>query len=1198
MNTSKKNIHNFENEINKQFGDYIGNIWDTKGNPKLRDDNHELLISCNYIKSFSINNKTKFYNDYNTNDNLCFYEIINYPKANIKFVPYLDIEFYSDDDNKYNSDIDKNIQSGFKKLIKEFCNQKLNLKPKIKITSAHGVDKNHFKYSYHFVIRDCGYFDNIVHAHLFAANLNDFAQNEGKLKNNIFSKYFKTTFHDNCGKIMTDEKLKPTLPIDGSVYKNGRQVMRCILSNKNGKDNSIVIRPLIPLTTAPSVQKKNKSTWIWEYFITDIRNEIPFDFTKLKVENIAGFTYVKREGKSVVMNIDSATIHEIFSTEGAKDLKPLPKAHTIVFYLSCLPNLDIHHDIWYRIGAAIFASGGCVEEFIEWSKKSQKFDEDYTHKIFASFKPRDKGYNFNTLVKLAHKCRPDLVGEVEYPKYNTDNFITDTIDKYCDMDDESGNIKMVKYAQNFVIDKSKPVKSLSKDYQFVLIKSPMGTGKSFALRHEFIYNNLDKSILILVSRRTYGHNITADVNSQITNKKYKFKNYLDYCFLNNIDHLVIQLESLHKIERNYDIIIIDECESLFAICNSMTLHGKIMKTFSTFYRLLNNSKHSIFCDAFLGYYLFAFLSNLFSREELKHKCIMYNNEYLPPPIYFHNYSNIDNGKDIFTSKIVSELNANKKVILFSNSKIFTDKFIRDIIPKINRKIAYKYYYGGGDEYIFKDELANVKVHWSNIDLLVYTPTITIGVDYNIPDVFDTKFVYICNKSCTIRDVIQATMRVRNTKSDIQHVFIDYKFPSGECLTKYDDVIYKEFYTKHLIMDNEHLIKDKTKLQGMSRQQYINWLSSNNSDKLTRAVFNLRVFGILEKNRTEAYPHHIFADFAKKLNWKIIDAPITQNHTTIPLSINNDFDEFENVLHLDIVWNYHNGGKYNWLKSVIQKPLTIKEYIDRGDNSRYELLQYMLWDFSYKYYRMMFNKLSRPILDKNSIRDDFTNKIEYAVIFLDEDFNPFNHSIHREQLDIYRRNKKLFNNAFVEKTFTPKELAEKSDDNTINPSTHAIQLKYILYINKVLGTSHSCNNGFIITYDKIPKIVDCISKHKNDISNPFEYRCRSKNNNWNTILTFINGIYGKWTGSKIIKKICDNHKQIIRDCKNIKCKSGKFDELCKTCVNAYKCSHKITDKKTGKRIDTNSFIIASNINYKLFRKRGVAPISLKYNELLV
>ncbi len=75
---------------------------------------------------------------------------------------------------------------------------------------------------------------------------------------------------------------------------------------------------------------------------------------------------------------------------------------------------------------------------------------------------------------------------------------------------------------------------------------------------------------------------------------------------------------------------------------------------------------------------------------------------------------------------------------------------------------------------------NPNEHWKDLDIVAYSPVITIGTSFDIPDIFDQCVIYgKASNSCCARDLIQAHYRVRHLKDNKVHVYInntpDYRY---------------------------------------------------------------------------------------------------------------------------------------------------------------------------------------------------------------------------------------------------------------------------------------------------------------------------------------------------------------------------------------------------------------------------------------
>ncbi|KAJ3082836.1 hypothetical protein HK102_001438, partial [Quaeritorhiza haematococci] len=63
-----------------------------------------------------------------------------------------------------------------------------------------------------------------------------------------------------------------------------------------------------------------------------------------------------------------------------------------------------------------------------------------------------------------------------------------------------------------------------------------------------------------------------------------------------------------------------------------------------------------------------------------------------------------------------------------------------------------------------NELKDVNRSWRKYQVVVYTPSITVGVSFDIPNHFHSIFVFAGTQSCTVRDMIQACFQIRHLES--------------------------------------------------------------------------------------------------------------------------------------------------------------------------------------------------------------------------------------------------------------------------------------------------------------------------------------------------------------------------------------------------------------------------------------------------
>jgi hypothetical protein len=111
----------------------------------------------------------------------------------------------------------------------------------------------------------------------------------------------------------------------------------------------------------------------------------------------------------------------------------------------------------------------------------------------------------------------------------------------------------------------------------------MGTGKTEVIC-DYINLYKPKRILWISIRQTYSLNINKRL------KKYNFVNFYSK------DRIIVQLESLHHLEKNiiiepYDLIVLDEIESILYHFDSSTIALYSSNTFDLLHLLCLNKKN-------------------------------------------------------------------------------------------------------------------------------------------------------------------------------------------------------------------------------------------------------------------------------------------------------------------------------------------------------------------------------------------------------------------------------------------------------------------------------------------------------------------------------------------------------------------------------------------------------------------------------
>jgi len=146
-------------------------------------------------------------------------------------------------------------------------------------------------------------------------------------------------------------------------------------------------------------------------------------------------------------------------------------------------------------------------------------------------------------------------------------------------------------------------------------------------------------------------------------------------------------------------------------------------------------------------------------------------------IYFQNniYSKeadniykITNSSSDWLSTMISYINADKKIVLPTNSLLEAKtyyKIITDSFP--NKKVQL--YSSEMPQSEKNEHFSNIHHYWSELDVLIYTPTCSAGISFELEH-YDYVFAHMTDASCDVETCRQMLMRVRNIRSNTYYIY--------------------------------------------------------------------------------------------------------------------------------------------------------------------------------------------------------------------------------------------------------------------------------------------------------------------------------------------------------------------------------------------------------------------------------------------
>jgi hypothetical protein len=347
----------------------------------------------------------------------------------------------------------------------------------------------------------------------------------------------------------------------------------------------------------------------------------------------------------------------------------------------------------------------------------------------------------------------------------------------------------------------------------LLVKSHLGTGKTVAITN-IIRLGTYQRILILSPRKSYTYAQMGIFASDPTLPP--FVSYLDQHpgFLSEVPYLIVQLESIHKVFHYfepYDLVIMDEAESILNQLHSITTNGKhLINNHSTLEKVIRTAGRVIMADAFLSDRTMNIARSLRSGDRTRYientfqpyaRTAVYLREAspsvpLPLPIGKRKEKVANEEvKEVkeeveesgiipahlygFCQRIMTALRAGRRIVVLWTSKRKGDWFVRSFLK--DTEFAYCFY---SSDTTKEEQLGLRDVHstWSQLQCLMMTTSITVGISYDPdePEIqFDEAFLYGSNTTAMPRDIAQALLRVRVLKTQRLTYVMDVRPTSND-----------------------------------------------------------------------------------------------------------------------------------------------------------------------------------------------------------------------------------------------------------------------------------------------------------------------------------------------------------------------------------------------------------------------------------
>jgi len=487
---------------------------------------------------------------------------------------------------------------------------------------------------------------------------------------------------------------------------------------------------------------------------------------------------------------------------------------------SCLSLAQVdNYETWIKIGMILKSIGAPLSLYEEVSKKSKKYKAGECNSKWRSF--NRKCHTVGSLFVLAKEGNPNLFekvnpnlhmnkqvffDDVEYPFIEIDTpFLTPQTEETPKTPDQE---TFQRLTDETLDDPSK--KSL-------IVKSRYGSGKTTYLQR-LIKNRNPERVLFITYRQTLARDIMKNFG------KLGFKNYLDSYddpSVWNSKRLIVQIDSLLQVlNKNdgfitenkfkaYDMIILDESESLLDHIDGKTMEKKEIDIFNFFDAILRQCKKVLFMDGDVSERSLSFAKNYGEMTYIKNKNIQGNRVI---NLILNEEQFEDQLREDLTNFYKEDPKFRVCIVSQSSSKCLAlyDK-IREQLPHLVVKKLIGQDGGETKKHFFED----INVTLENTNVFLYSPVIEAGVDITVK----VKKVYgiLSTKSNSQRAFLQMINRCRCVeeprmdflKGDGLEINSNYNFWRYSEVLELNKHAVNTIRAEFVIEDGELMVKEST-----------------------------------------------------------------------------------------------------------------------------------------------------------------------------------------------------------------------------------------------------------------------------------------------------------------------------------------------------------------------------------------------------
>lgn len=592
------------------------------------------------------------------------------------------------------------------------------------------------------------------------------------------------------------------------------------------------------------------------------------------------------------------------------------------------------------------------------------------------------------------------------------------------------------------------------DTKVIIVKAGLGRGKTQSITEHMNENAYDR-IVVLTPRRTYAKSCLERLKKFCP--QYEWILYMNRRNQSLIKdkYIIIQCESIHKLfksrlmHKQNTLLLIDEVEAFLYQLTSVDTHkNNHIDNIQMFDWLCNNSRKIIAVDAFVSRRTL----NVFQSMKVQSKFYEYTR-----PLEERTCRRIvdtedDEGKILLTNEICTVLQDNKKVFFFCSSVTkLTEYFIPEFEKNFPRKKILQYHSNSVKSI---NELINVNSLWSDADLICCTSSITVGLNFDMPNVIYKQFCYASASSKNIiRDVFQSLYRVRYPIDTELVYYLDTR-RYGVSLTAYKSGIEKQLQDKITCI----------------QRQKTNYDITDPNEKPPEFLFELVSFNNMEHSISQMNMEELFLRYLKACNYKHVET--NEDYIQIAFSETERYSKIE--------YEYETIPDIDSAQMTLLRNKRLNEGLDPLESAMLE---------KFFFVNMINNK-----------HDLFCTKILW-MIYLDHGKGKFMNLAYEKGL--------------MQDTLTISDTINSLTFEVLNKGL-SLQLEAIHKIKTLLNINCT-QDKMIIKRSLLAEKLDELNELRIEIKSAFTLRDESKNWDIKNCVKFLSSVFRKWGYSHIIKE---------------------------------------------------------------------------------